>query len=221
MEVISLRTEKRILKKVESWKGNPMLVAGLYRLFTYIPWESIPEEYIEFFEEDAKNTWNDDLDKFKKEHINLDMQAEIHAILQTIAKRNITHALGLVPIILADAYVYGAGIATFQGRLVRIINEYKVNMDYDRDLAEQEAIFATVELLKDLASKTKLKLEYDIDEITQTIMERYSKAIAKQKEMKQRDAILSTAAEAALAKEREVSEDDTTTEKEVQGSKPS
>ena len=49
-----MRTHKAILKKVKEWQGNPMMVAGVYRLFTYLPWSMIPEQYKEFFPKEAE-----------------------------------------------------------------------------------------------------------------------------------------------------------------------
>lgn len=49
-----MRTERAILKRVKFWKDNPMLVSGVYRLFIYLDWSSIPEEYHEFFQKSQR-----------------------------------------------------------------------------------------------------------------------------------------------------------------------
>lgn len=170
-----MRTQKVILRKIKEWKDNPMLVAGIYRLFTYIPWEAIPDEYKSFFPEEAKDTWDDDLKNYGKKDMLLDINTEVRAILQVLAKKNVTHCLGLVPIVLADIYMYGAGINKFQSSLLKIISSYKEYVDIDRPLAEQYAIIGTVELLKNIVNNIKIKLTFDIDAVLQKLLSDYNK----------------------------------------------
>jgi hypothetical protein len=168
-----LRTKRKILKKIDEWKDSPMMVSGVYRLFTYIPFEDIPEKYRSFFPEEAEENWDKDLDEFGEKNIKLDIGAEIRALLKILAKRNITNALGIVPLVLADVYIYGYGTNTFQGTLSKIIKNYTENVDLDRNLAEQLAAIETVELLKDIVAKTKIKLGYDIDNVVEKLLKKY------------------------------------------------
>lgn len=170
-----MRTQKVILRKVKEWKNNPMLVAGIYRLFTYITWDAIPEEYKAFFPKEARETWDDDLKKYGKQDMLLDINAEIKAILKVLAKKNVTHCLGLIPLVLADIYMYGASIAKFQGSLLKIINNYKDYVEVDRSLAEQYAIIETVELLKNIVNTIKIDLAFNIDEVLQKLLVDYNK----------------------------------------------
>jgi hypothetical protein len=190
-----LRSNKRILNKIKSWSGNPMLVAGMYRLFTYVAWEDIPEEYKEFFDEKAKEVWNKDLGAFTEENIELDIDAEIKAILKVLVKKNVTHSLGMIPIILADAYVYGIGTGPLEGKLLRIITQYKEFVDIDRDLAEQYTILSTVEFLKEVITKVNRELSFNIEDVTEKLMAEYDAVLKKQ----QRQNKLSLAAEKALS----------------------
>lgn len=171
-----MRTKKVILRKADEWKDNPMLVSGLYRLFTYLPWEAIPEEYKKFFPEESEKIWDEDLKDFDKKDILRDIDAEIRAILKVLVKKNITNSMGLIPMILADAYMYGVGIATFQGSLLKIINTYKLNMDVDRELAEQLVTIQTIELIKEIISKLNLNLSFDIEKVRAEIAEQMAKA---------------------------------------------
>jgi hypothetical protein len=172
-----------------------MLVAGMYRLFTYVAWEDIPEEYKEFFDEKAKEVWNKDLGAFTEENIELDIDAEIKAILKVLVKKNVTHSLGMIPIILADAYVYGIGTGPLEGKLLRIITQYKEFVDIDRDLAEQYTILSTVEFLKEVITKVNRELSFNIEDVTEKLMAEYDAVLKKQ----QRQNKLSLAAEKALS----------------------
>lgn len=185
-----------------------MLVAGMYRLFTYVPWDAIPEEHKEFFDDEAKKVWDKDLDQFTSENIELDIKAEIHAILKVLVKRNITHSLGLIPIVLADAYVYGVGIGPLQGKLIKIVEDYKDYVGIDRDLAEQYAVLTTIDYIKELVGKIGIELDFDIDEVTKELMDKYEKATEKQKQMAARQIQLDAAANKALAKDKKETSDE-------------
>jgi len=170
-----LRTTKRILRQIKEWKDIPMMISGVYRLFTYIPWESIPEEYKQFFNADAEKDWNTDLDAFKEKNIALDVNAEIKAILRGMVKKNITHSLGLIPITLADIFMCGINVGRFQGELSKIISDFSKNIEIDRALAEQLALLSTIELLKKMIDSVDISLSFDIDEVTEKLIKEYTK----------------------------------------------
>ena len=172
-----MRTTKRILRQINQWKEVPMMVSGMYRLFTYIPWEEIPEEYKQFFDEKAREEWDEDLDSFKEKNIELDIEAEVKAILRVLVKKNITHSLGLIPIILADSFIYGLSTNKYQAKLAKIIKEYTQNLDIDRSLAEQLAIISTVDLLKEVIDSVSMELSFDIDEVTAKLMSEYKNMV--------------------------------------------
>jgi len=178
-----LRTRKAILRKASEWKNNPMLVSGLYRLFTYLPWEAIPKKYKEFFPKESEKVWDEDLKEFNKDEILRDIDAEIRAILKVLVKKNITHSIGLIPMILADMYMYDIGIAPFQGKLLKITNTYKINTDIDRNLAEQLATIQIINLLKEFIKKLNLNLSFDIDRVREEIAEQMAKAEETNKEV--------------------------------------
>ncbi len=192
-EVVSLRTTKRILNKIQTWEGNPMLVAGIYRLFTYIPWEDIPEKYRKFFDPKAEETWNDDLKNFKEENIKLDIDAESKAILRLLVTKNVTHSLGMIPIVLADAYVYGIGVAPLQGKLLKLIGMYKEFIVLDRDLAEQYAILSVAELLNEIISSVDSEFSFDLEDVTSKIMKEYNSKDKKAKKKLSVDAAINVA----------------------------
>jgi hypothetical protein len=171
-----LRTQKEILRKVELWKDNPMFVSGLYRLFTYLPWSKVPEEYKEFFPKEAAEMWDNDLDLYGNHEVKQDINSEIRAILQVLVKKNITHGIGLVPMILADIYANGNGITIFQGRLSKITDAYKENISYDRELGEKLATFEVIDLLKEISIKLNIDLSFDIDVVVEQLTEQFNKA---------------------------------------------
>jgi len=194
-----MQTTKRILNKIQSWEGNPMLVAGMYRLFTYVPWADIPVKYKQFFDPNAAETWDDDLDDFKEENIKLDIDAEAKAILQLLVKKNVTHSLGMIPIVLADTYVFGVGIAPLQGKLLKLISMYKDFIEIDRDLAEQYAILSVAELLNEIVTSVDSEFSFDLEVVTQKIMDEYNSKGKKAK----KELSLEAAVDIALKKDRE------------------
>jgi hypothetical protein len=174
-----LRTKKEALRKIEEWKNNPMLVSGIYRLFTYLPWDTIPEEYKTFFPAEAKEKWDEDLSSYGKTEVELDIDAEVRAILKVLVKKNVTHCMGLIPMVLADVYMHGTGISVFQSSLIKIINNYKKYVDIDRQLAEQYSMIEIIDLLKTIINKVGIKLSFDIDIVAAKLNEEYEKNTAK------------------------------------------
>lgn len=170
-----MRTHKTILRKVNEWEGNAMMVAGLYRLFIYLPWSLVPEKYKEFFPEEAKIEWDKDVYDTDVNLVKQDIASEIRAILNVIAKKNITQSLGIIPMILADAFIAGQNIGNLHGQLSSIINTYKEHVDLDRQLAEQLAMFEIFELLKLVVEKLKIELPFDMDQAIEQVIEAASK----------------------------------------------
>lgn len=165
-----MRTEKTILRKVEEWQNNARLIPGVYRLFTYIKWESIPDKYKEFFPKDAKDTWNDDLKDFKEEHVRLDIDAEIKAVFRGLFGKKIMQSLSIMPIILADMYVIGTPVAKAQAMLNKITDNYIEYTSVDIKLAEANAIFEITELLTYIIKVTKLKTNFKPEDILNKII---------------------------------------------------
>lgn len=168
-----MRTEKVILRKINEWKNNPMLVSGVYRLFTYLPWEKIPDEYKEFFPEEAKEKWNDDLKTYTKENILLDIGAQINALVKVMAKKNITHSIGLIPMIMADIFMYGKSIIKIQTVLNKLIKEYKDYIMIDRNLAEQYSAIILLDLLRYIIKYVNIEFTYDFEDAAEKVMEKY------------------------------------------------
>lgn len=170
-----MKTHKSILKKINEWEGNAMMVAGVYRLFTYLPWDQVPEKYKSFFPEEAKEKWDDDLGKYNEEELKLDIEAEIRALLNVLAKKNITNALGVVPMILADVFVIGKPTGALQGKLLKVITTYKDILELDRTLAEQLTMFEIFDIVETIVKKASLKLSFDL----QTAIEQVKTAALK------------------------------------------
>lgn len=175
-----MRTEKAILRKVREWANNPLIVIGIYRLFTYLKWEAIPEQYKSHFSAEAQATWNDDLETFKEHDIRLDIGAEITAVFQSLFKHNTTQALSVIPIILADIYMLGKPTAKAQKMVINITNKFTKNFQVDPDLAQAYAVFEIVELLEYLIKLADITLPYSPQELLSKVLEK-STAKAKSK----------------------------------------
>ena len=168
-----MRTERAILRRIKMWKDNPMLVAGVYRLFTYIRWEKIPDDYKKFFDEKAKEKWDDDLNTYKNKDIALDIKAEMQAILQVLGKKNITHSMGLIPMIMADVYMYGKSTDKIQADILRVIKNYKNYVDVDRTLSEKYAVRAIIDILRYIKRELNLDLPFDFELAISQVLKQY------------------------------------------------
>lgn len=168
-----MKTHRAILKKIKEWEGNPMLVAGLYRLFAYLPWDLVPDKYKEFFPEDAKDTWMKDDGQYTEEELKQDIESEVRAILNTIAKKNITNAFGIVPMILADLYMMNKRTGALQGHLNKTINTFKENVELDRKLAEQLAMFEIFDIIRAIIKKAGIEgqMVFDLDKAIDQVVE--------------------------------------------------
>lgn len=192
-----MRTEKVILRRVQDWQNNPHVATGLYRLLTYLKWGNVPEQYKPFFNKDIIEVWDDDLKDFKEEHILLDIDAEIKAAFRGLFKKNITQVLSIIPIILADIFVYGKQTDRAQAKLHKVTQNYLDNVSVDVDLAEAGAIFEIVELLEYLQNLVKIDLGFNPQEMLSKIIE--EAGLAKIKEDSQRQFRIDNMIDQALA----------------------
>lgn len=165
-----MRTQKAILRLAKEWAHNELLVTGLYRLFTFLTWENIPEKYKEFYPPKAKDTWDEQLEH-TKEAVLLDIRTEIVAVINALYTQNITHALSILPIILADIFVVNKSIAKLQLALIQTTKNYIENVKAaGPDLAGVEAIYALFDILKSIQKLLKLELNFDLDEQLEKII---------------------------------------------------
>lgn len=169
-----MRTERAILKRVKFWKDNPMLVSGVYRLFIYLDWSSIPEEYHEFFPKESKDTWDTGEDSHSVSSIIKDVKAEIYALIKVLAKKNVTHCLGMVPMIMADVFMCGKSTDKLQGDLLNTINNYKTYVSFGRDLAEEYATRSIIEILRDVMKTLRIGVDFDFDKAAENILAKFS-----------------------------------------------
>lgn len=204
-----LKTQKAILKKIKEWEGNPMLVAGMYRLFAYLPWVLVPDKYKEFFPEDAKDTWMKDEGNYKEEEILQDIESEIRAILNSIAKKNVTNSLGLIPMILADLFIINKQVGGLQGQLAKTINTFKENIELDRNLAEQLAMFEIFDILRNIIKKAKLKnMSFDFEKALEQVVGTATKITPPEPKNVLANPGIEAKVDEALEKEREKDEAD-------------
>jgi hypothetical protein len=198
-----MKTNKSILKKVSEWEGNPMLVAGVYRLFVYLPWEKIPEKYKGFFPEEAKDEWDKDLElKSDKDTILVDIESELRAILNTLAKKNIINCLGIFPMIFADAFMADLPVGALQGKLLKVIGDYKENIELDMALAESLVVWEIFELIEDIVKKLNIKLSFDLKQAFDQVLKAISD-VEKAATPAISDPNISKAVDDALVKEKE------------------
>lgn len=155
------RTEQAILKKVNEWKTQPEMVPAVYRLFVFLKWSSIPNEYKDKFDPRAEEIWDNDLES-QLENIQVDTEVTIKAILEELSKKHIVAALALVPIILADLFMVGGKPGKLQGDLALLTTEYKNTVEYDRQVAEIEAMLKLEDIITNVVRRMKIKLDFDL-----------------------------------------------------------
>lgn len=163
-----------ILRKVDEWKNTPEMVPAVYRLFVFLKWSEIPEEYQKMYDVRAKDIWDEDYESIWKS-IEVDTEVTIKAILDEMRKRNIVAALGLLPIILADMFVRGYKTGSFQGQLMKIVSNYREYITLDRAVAEMDTLNRIEILLGNYCAKTKIKLGFDLEAVVEKIFQEYMK----------------------------------------------
>ena len=172
------KTDKVVISKAVGWLKNPMYVSGAYRLFTYVKWENLPEEYKKFYPADAAAMWNDDLENFKHKNIMLDIESEIKAVYRELIDKNLVHAMGLVPIIIADMFMLDKHHMKVEVKLNKVISTYIEDLKHDRDMAEVAAAYAVVEVLEFIVKKLNLSSRVLVEPLMSYVDSAYSKIIS-------------------------------------------
>lgn len=173
-------TTKQILRKVDSWSGNPLWSLGLYRLFIYIPWDSIPSKYKESaefkaaFKEDIISKWDENLDELDK-GVEYDLGEYIKVIFINILSRQIVRAFGLLPVIYADLFILGNKVDGRLGNLSKTIKEYLNYIKKDREAAEALAMYKISEELMYIIKTFNIPTKYE----PETILSKVNKEIEK------------------------------------------
>lgn len=170
-----MRIKKSIMKKIDSWKTDPMLVTGLYRLFTYIPWGSVPKEYKQFFDKDAYKVWDKDLKTYTDKDIKNDMVIQIKGIIRSLTSRNFVQSIGILPMLLADMYMTGHSVDYLVKRTLTLSEEYIDYIKIDRESAEYYAMLEIAGILKEVAKASELNLDFDVDVIINRIISYFAK----------------------------------------------
>lgn len=159
------------------------MAPAVYRLFTFVPWEFIPEDHKKFFPEGAEKEWDKDLKDYKEEHLLLDLDTEVKAVLKALNKRLIVQALALMPIILADFFVLGNPMDSLQLKLKTITDNYINNLSLvSQEEAETIAMFDLVDMLEPIVNKIKTDITDNFQKVVLDMFAFYSKDNEKKKE---------------------------------------
>ena len=171
---VNLRQRRTILRKIEAIKENPIMAPAVYRLFTFIPWENIPKEHKNFFPPEAETEWDKDLKDYKENHLILDLDAEVKAVLKALTSRLIIQALAIVPIILADYFVLGYPMDNLQRKLqITTDNFITNNMVVSKDEAETIAMFEIIDILEEIITKVNLDISNNFQKVIIDISNKY------------------------------------------------
>lgn len=166
-----MRTVKTIKRQVEAWSNEPAMVTGVFRLLTYIPWNQIEEKYKGHFPPEAKDTWNDDLENYKDKHIMLDLATEVTSVFNALHLKNITQALSILPIMVADTFALGKKVGKYQRKLKEVTNNFlKYANEGGRELAEVATMYEITDFINDIVKETQLTLQYHPDEMLEKIL---------------------------------------------------
>lgn len=162
------QTTQKIKEKFEYWRKDPLTSPAGYRLLAYLPWEEVPEEIKGFMPENAEEEWNNNditADELKK-----DLELTIKEIYLYLTKQLTVTAYMFVPVLLADIWILGKGTGQLEGQYRTSINAYGDRAQYDRPLAEAEAILSITDLIKKIAKKVDVELPMDLDELANRII---------------------------------------------------
>lgn len=162
------RAVKSILRKIETWKTAEMST-GLYRLFTYLTWEEIPEKYKKFFSEEAKKLWLE-VGASDTDGIAEDTDMMINNILLELSKGNITLTFPLIPPLLADLFVLGRGTDRLQAAYMTIIRDYLEVRKFDVQLASIEAALKISNLIDKIVKAMGVEVSINISETMDNIL---------------------------------------------------
>lgn len=178
-----MRQRKTILRKIDSIKDNAIMSPAVYRLFTFVPWEDIPDEHKTFFPKEAEEKWDEDLKEFKEAHLLLDLDTEIKAVLKALNKRLIIQALALMPIVLADFFVLGNPMDPYEIKLKEITDNFVSILEFiPQEDAEMMTMLELTDLLKKITKKLDVDITNNIDKVLEDMLTFYVEDNAKRKE---------------------------------------
>ncbi len=163
------RGKKAILRKIDAWRDNPVMMTGIYRLLVYLEWDDIPEIYQEFFKEDHKKEF---IEKGAStlEFIEQDVELYVKTIFNELNKGNVVMSFSLIPPLLADLFVMGKGTDQLQARFIKIVDEYTYNWEFSIQFANMEALVALADLVTTILSRMKIDLDLNLYEISDKIL---------------------------------------------------
>ena len=167
-----MRQVKTILKQAEHFRNNALTSPAAFRLYIYVPWKDIPAEMKEYFSEAAEKDWEQEI---SLEDVEKDIEYFMATILETLSRRSTVQGLMLVPLVLADMFMLGVNTGAYEGRYHKIVNQYTEDIDFDSVLAEIDVLQGISKLLKDIANKLKIALEFDIEQVVRDIIELHEK----------------------------------------------
>ena len=203
------RGKKAILRKIDAWRDNPVMMTGIYRLLVYLEWDDIPEIYQEFFKEDHKKEF---IEKGAStlEFIEQDVELYVKTIFNELNKGNVVMSFSLIPPLLADLFVMGKGTDQLQARFIKIVDEYTYNWEFSIPFANMEVLVALADLVTTILSRMKIDLDLNLYEISDKILITSPHYVLdeEEEETKLSDETLETVSELLkLDEEREVKEE--------------
>lgn len=160
-------TDKKLIKQAEIWRQDALMTPAAYRLYVYTKLENIPPEIVIMLEQEAVDIWDEQI---SFDDIDTDIELTIGRVFTSLASRRVMESFLFVPLLLADLFVLGKGASRLEGRYRKLINEYAAMTNYDRPLAEIEAIYALSDLMLEVAKKIDLNLNYDVEEVISEIL---------------------------------------------------
>ena len=160
-------SDKKLVNQAEIWRKDAVMAPASYRLFVYTKLELLPEDIIESLEEEVKNTWDEQI---SFEGIESDLELTIRTIIHSVADKQVLAGFLFVPLLLADLFVLGKATGRIEGTYKQMINKYAEMVQYDRPVAEIDAIFGLTELIIEVAKKAALELPFDVSEVMTDII---------------------------------------------------
>lgn len=161
------RKVKTILRKAESMRQDAKTAIGGYRLYTFIPWEQIPEEIKPYFPENSEEAWDKEI---STDGLEVDIEIQVKGLLNDLARGNILRAVMLLPTIIADIFILGHETKNYERRYRDMLSDYSLTYWLDTLIADIDIVTKSTTLINDMLSRAEINPGVDIKEFRDSVV---------------------------------------------------
>lgn len=176
-EKVIIRPVRDIIQMCERFSQNTMTITGLYRLLTYLKFKHIPKKYKEFFKEGAKEIWDNDISRMiDKKEVEGGIRNTLLSIIPMFVRGEIITAIGAIPMIMADIYMFRVNIDWYFQRFDKIIEKLNTfdKDDKDKNLLFLETLVDSMDLLDEMFKDNNILTDYNMQDLLEKILSNYN-----------------------------------------------